>query len=860
MGLQAPKGLSTEPGQPTQPDGKAEADNKYKCGTLQYTKAGLFVLFAWLLWGDFCYMIFERLGGAGGLGLLLMDDYKVTNVQLNILFSVIPMLMGSILTPIISFKSDRHRSRMGRRIPFILYTTPFLCLFAAALGFVNEILAFFKNNLNEDSFITPVTAGLLTIGFLIVGFTFFNEFIGTVFYYLFADVVPPHFMGRFQALFRLVGAMAGFLISKYITGMMISHIKWIHVGAAILYFFGLGLMCLKVKEGEYPPVTDVTEKTTFGEKIRLYFKEGFSHRIYTVLYISSAMAGLISVIHPQGVFNLHLGQHQNGVVAHTPSTSNMLKTNPDGTFASPKVMAMTPNGRILVSSGDDGLVKLWEKAGKELKLLKTFSRDSEKPGGDSSILCVAITPDGKAVLSGSSDGFIDVWDTTTGSHSPGVKAHEGEIRCIALSPAGTLLASASTDTSIKVWDISNWKCINTLKGHEGSVNCVAFSSKADRLVSGSSDKKILIWDVQNGMVLKTLEGSPGSVFSVCFAPALEMSIAKNSQVITSFINGVPNYFKDVFSNDSLHEYSTDNCGIPTGDDLWVLSGGRESDDIEKKRNPNELNSDLRIWDVAENKLLKKLKGHKKAICSIVYKSDLRMILSGSLDGSVRLWDPVNISELAGDQSFKSISGYTTAVTCITCEADGMTMLNASANGMLHVWDIDQGVSLRKGGIAGSFFAILGILLAYPFGALVDRHNPVRIVGLMTFLVAPFPFLSYFFIHDHMSGVWLQLIRVVFGGVVGAATIPLLITVLPKSKFGQLCSANALVRQLIQGFGGFFVALFLDWVTAKSLDTDNFRYSFLLAGLFSVIYSLSTYKVYCHWKKLGGDNYVAPEVA
>ena len=31
----------------------------YHCGTLSYTKAGLFVLFAWLLWGDFCFTMME---------------------------------------------------------------------------------------------------------------------------------------------------------------------------------------------------------------------------------------------------------------------------------------------------------------------------------------------------------------------------------------------------------------------------------------------------------------------------------------------------------------------------------------------------------------------------------------------------------------------------------------------------------------------------------------------------------------------------------------------------------------------------------------------------------------------------------
>ena len=31
----------------------------YRCGTLTYTKMGLFALFAWLLWGDFFFTIME---------------------------------------------------------------------------------------------------------------------------------------------------------------------------------------------------------------------------------------------------------------------------------------------------------------------------------------------------------------------------------------------------------------------------------------------------------------------------------------------------------------------------------------------------------------------------------------------------------------------------------------------------------------------------------------------------------------------------------------------------------------------------------------------------------------------------------
>ena len=31
----------------------------YNCGTLTYTKIGLFAIFAWMLWGDFCFTLME---------------------------------------------------------------------------------------------------------------------------------------------------------------------------------------------------------------------------------------------------------------------------------------------------------------------------------------------------------------------------------------------------------------------------------------------------------------------------------------------------------------------------------------------------------------------------------------------------------------------------------------------------------------------------------------------------------------------------------------------------------------------------------------------------------------------------------
>ena len=56
--------------------------------------------------------------------------------------------------------------------------------------------------------------------------------------------MPRAFIGRFQGVGRMVGTGSGILINLYIIPYQLTHIKAIHVGLAILYFVGFGLLCL----------------------------------------------------------------------------------------------------------------------------------------------------------------------------------------------------------------------------------------------------------------------------------------------------------------------------------------------------------------------------------------------------------------------------------------------------------------------------------------------------------------------------------------------------------------------------------------------------------------------------------------
>lgn len=269
----------------------ASGARQWKAGTLVYSGAGLFVLFCWLLWGDFAWQMKER--AAVPVAQLMLRQLEASDFIVGLLVGSIPAAIGFIITPVISVASDRHRGRRGRRIPYLLIPTPFIALGMAGMAFTPQLGAWLHGSLGENA-PSLIVSRLIVFSFFWGIFEIFSTIANAVFGGLINDVVPAAWIGRFFGLFRAVSLMAGIVFNYWLIGHAEEHFTAIFIGLGLLYGIGFALMCLNVREGDYapPPVTPPARlrERIFGP-VKSYARECFANPFYLWAFAAITFGG-----------------------------------------------------------------------------------------------------------------------------------------------------------------------------------------------------------------------------------------------------------------------------------------------------------------------------------------------------------------------------------------------------------------------------------------------------------------------------------------------------------------------------------------------------------------------------------------
>ncbi|OHB53901.1 MAG: hypothetical protein A2Y12_09405 [Planctomycetes bacterium GWF2_42_9] len=287
---------------------KTDGVSLYSVGTLVYSRASLFTLFAWLLWGNFIFTIMSSV--MPYLLPILLKGHGASNKQIAFLGSTIYMLTNMILNPILGYRSDRYRSRWGRRRPFILWTTPFVTVFMALIPFAPEILAFFSKNSAIAQLLSysPITPLILVFGLFIISFQFFEMFVASVYYYLIPDVVPKSLLGRFYGLFQLFSALGSLIFNYFLYGLATNYMNLLFVGIAVVYGLTMMVVCWRVKEGEYPPPPQ-EKQGRFWSGINNYVRECFGTSYFWWVHLAKACVVWFGI---SGIFMVFFYRNEMG--------------------------------------------------------------------------------------------------------------------------------------------------------------------------------------------------------------------------------------------------------------------------------------------------------------------------------------------------------------------------------------------------------------------------------------------------------------------------------------------------------------------------------------------------------------------
>ncbi|MGO9506546.1 MAG: protein kinase domain-containing protein [Mycobacterium sp.] len=207
-------------------------------------------------------------------------------------------------------------------------------------------------------------------------------------------------------------------------------------------------------------------------------------------------------------------------------------------------VAVSADGRIVVSGGQDQTVRVWDLANGAC--LHTLS------GHTRWVTSVAVSADGRVAVSGG-DSTVRVWDLASGTCLHTLAGHTSRVKSVAASADGRIAVSGGGfDNTVRVWDLASGTCLHTLTGENSEVQSVAVSADARVAVSSSGKGTVRVWDIAGGAYLRTLTGDSGPVGSVAQVWSVALSADARIAVFGSQDNTV-----QVWTLDWDYEFAAD---------------------------------------------------------------------------------------------------------------------------------------------------------------------------------------------------------------------------------------------------------------------------------------------------------------
>lgn len=251
---------------------------------------------------------------------------------------------------------------------------------------------------------------------------------------------------------------------------------------------------------------------------------------------------------------------------------------------------------------------------------------NQMDGHEFTVWSLAITPNGQMIISGGQDATIRLWDFSSGKEVHKFIGHEGPVYNISVMQDGKHFVSvADKDLAVKIWNIENRELVSSLAPNSAHVTAVAVSPDQRFIVTGGEDGFARIWDIDRGVLLRTSEHEH-SIYSMTISPDGRHLLCGSKRTPGERYPGVVWVWD--FELGVLLKTLSGHMGhvtaiTMTADSKYILSGDQHGS--------------VYLWDLETGTLLKTMSGHNAPILTIHVSHDGQHVITGSPDGTVRVW-------------------------------------------------------------------------------------------------------------------------------------------------------------------------------------------------------------------------------
>jgi WD40 repeat protein len=360
-------------------------------------------------------------------------------------------------------------------------------------------------------------------------------------------------------------------------------------------------------------------------------------------------------------------------------------------------LSFRPDGRMLAAGGgffdaqkaekeSDSrwrrpVVWVWDIERGSGKLLATTTQLKAYGIDDSGVNSLAYSADGKTLAVGlTRASSVLLVDVASGEQRQQFRVEPGWIGAIAFNPEGKLLAYGNSTSNVFLCDVASGNVRHALFGHlfhDGhEIGAVLFTPEG-ALISGGPDGTVHFWEPNTGQLRMTLRCGD------LIHHVRLLSGVKKLLVVTA---------REVQIWSLNHQASLATLRAPPrGQDKATGSSALVFDEEGKRLAVAGQDELVRVWDPATRKA-RDLAGHKARTLAVAFGpagSDL--LASGGEDSQVLLW------RLRGAKMLTPIraEGHTAAVTCLAVTPDAALVISGSHDGTMRLWDTASGKLVHR---------------------------------------------------------------------------------------------------------------------------------------------------------------------